>query len=273
MRKILVAFDGSVYAQGALKYAFHIGNPNQDLITGVFIEDLSYLNYINVFGEEYLPMDFEVIDELKSETESQIEKNIEKFKNTCDKHQWNYNVHYDKGVPAYELIRESRFADLIVTGYQTFFSNVENVPDQSILKDLLRDAECPVVAVPQEQESTQNVVLSYNGTSSSMFAIKQFAYLLPQLAEKTTTYCLTHYDDDTGKKLSEEYLNSHFQSIHIKNQDKPPNENLINFTQSLEQPLLVLGSYGKNIFTRFFSTSIAEKIIKQQTIPIFMAHR
>jgi nucleotide-binding universal stress UspA family protein len=274
MRKILVAFDGSVYAEGALEYAFYLGDKSNDIITGVFIEDLSYLNYINVFGEEYLPLDFEAIDELKSDAANKVKENIESFSDTCEEKGWRYDVHYNKGVPAYELIKESRFADLIVMGYQTFFSNVENLSDRNLLKDLLSDAESPVIAVPYEKTTPQQVVLTYNGKPSSMFAIKQFAYLLPRMSKELSTTCLilSSREKET-KDLSKEYLDFHFKHLEYEKMVDEPNEKIISYTQSLSSPLLVMGSYGQNIFKRFFSTSVAEKIIKQQTIPIFIAHR
>jgi nucleotide-binding universal stress UspA family protein len=43
MKKILVAFDGSVFSEGALEYAFALSVEQDAMIVGVFIEDLSYV--------------------------------------------------------------------------------------------------------------------------------------------------------------------------------------------------------------------------------------
>ena len=57
MKKILVAFDAASFSNGALDYAFNFGKENSALIVGVFIEDLSYLGFANLLGEDYFAFD------------------------------------------------------------------------------------------------------------------------------------------------------------------------------------------------------------------------
>src|SRR6185369_5492405 len=180
MKKILVAFDGTSFYEGALNYALNLSKEDGALIVGVFIEDLSYVGYATLFGEDYFTFDARVLQKMEKEAEGKIDENITAFEAKCKAANANYKVHLDKGVPAYELVRESLFADLILLTYQTFFSGVAG--EGSTLKDVLIEAECTVLVVPNEYKPIQTVLLTFDNKPSSVFAIKQFTQLFSKLS-------------------------------------------------------------------------------------------
>ena len=54
------------------------------------------------------------------------------------------------------------------------------------MQEALHDIECPAVVVPENFDFPENNILAYDGSESSVFAIKQFAYLFPELASNNT---------------------------------------------------------------------------------------
>src|SRR5262249_23529063 len=124
MKKILVAFDSTAFSSGALDYALNLMKDQKSLIVGVFIEDLSYIGYMTLFGEDYFAFDKRMLDKMEQEAEGKLDEHMRTFESKCRTANANYKIHLDKGVPANELVRESLFADLIILGYQTFFSSV-----------------------------------------------------------------------------------------------------------------------------------------------------
>src|SRR6187399_2549462 len=107
MKKILVAFDSSAFSESALEYAFHFAPKEEALIVGVFVEDLSYVGYATLFGDDYFTFNPTLIEKMEEEAEGKIGESMKRFEEICRQRQINYKVHLDKGVPVNELVRES----------------------------------------------------------------------------------------------------------------------------------------------------------------------
>ncbi|MCY7410480.1 MAG: universal stress protein, partial [Chitinophagales bacterium] len=181
----------------------------------------------------------------------------------------------DKGVPANELVRESIFSDIIILGYQTFFSGVAG--EGSILKDVLTDAECPVLIVPNEYKPIETLLLAFDGKPSSAFAIKQFTLLFPELVLKANASMIhisnTKENSIEDGELMKEYLTVHYPKINFETLSGQADEVILNFAEVQKNPLIVMGAYGRSGVSRFFSKSAAGKLLKEKSLPIFVAHR
>ena len=275
MKKILVAFDGTVFSEGALNYAFHLSEDGGAMIVGVFIEDLSYVGYATLFGEDYFSFDPTLLEKMEHEAEGKINESIKKFETICRERAINCKVHLDKGVPVNELVRESLFADLIVIGYRTFFSNVAG--EASFLKDILSDSQCPVVAVPENFQNIQSLVLTFDGRAHSVYAIKQFAQIFAGLSDKLQVTLLSirktkeemlEYED-----LMKEYLSIHYKNVTYETLTGQPDEAILNVAERMMNPLIVMGAFGRTGLSRFFSRSTASRLLKEQSLPIFVSHK
>lgn len=279
----MVAFDGSLYSESALNYALEISKEEtENIITGIFIEDLNYAYLFSNFGVD--PTGYELsgdygvyMDELRQSQEEIIQKSREAFINRCEESNANYTTHYDEGVTALELIRESAFADLLIIGYQTYFSNTGRENDQKVLKDILKDAKCPVLIVPEQMRPIKNIIFTYNGQDDSVYAIKHFTYLLkPSFGD--VNYQLLHVQDDSeniviNEDLVREYLHQHYPNIKYEFLEGKPEIKIQEFVTSQPDALLVLGSFGKNALSRLLASSVAEEFLQQKTTPVFIAHR
>ena len=274
MKKILVAFDSSSFSSGALDYALNLARQQKSLIVGVFIEDLSYIGYATLFGEDYFAFDPKLLQRMEKESEGKIDENIAAFTEKCKAANANFKAHRDKGVPANELIYESRYADLIILGYQTFFSNVAG--EASILKDVLIEAECPVMIVPDQYKPIQNILLTFDGKAHSVFAIKQFIQLLPEesvQASATLVHITKSKEETNGSDLMKEYLAAHYSKLKYETLSGQAEEALLSFAEKQTSPLVVMGAYGRSGISRFFSRSTAGKLLKDKSLPIFVAHK
>src|SRR4051794_31749858 len=98
----------------------------------------------------------------------------------CRKNQIQYRVHetYYGPAPA-ELRKETRFADALIIGSEGFYSQEGTLSDY--LKEVLQEAECPVLVVPENYNFPESNILAYDASASSVYAMRQFAYLFPEL--------------------------------------------------------------------------------------------
>ena len=284
MKKILVAFDGSLYSESALKYAVSLSaNEPGNLITGIFIEDLSYAYMFANFGID--PTGYELsgeygeyIDEIRQSEEETIQKSRQAFVDRCEKAGVNYTTHLDEGATAFELIRESIFADLLIIGYQTYFSNLVDNTDQKALKDLLTDAKCPVLIVPENEKPIDNVIFTYNGKDNSVYAIRHYTYLLASSVNNKVNYYLLNIRDHKDENLPNEdliteYLHLHYPGITYEMLEGKPDDKIQEYGEKKSNALLVLGSFGRNALSRLFASSIGEGLLRAKTTPVFIAHR
>jgi nucleotide-binding universal stress UspA family protein len=275
MKKILVAFDGSVFSEGALEYAFDVSRHGGALVVGVFIEDLSYIGYATLFGEDYFTFNPTILEKMEEEAEGKIHESIVRFENICKEKNINYKVHLDKGVPVNELVRESLFADLIVIGFRTFFSNV--MGEATFLKDVLIDAQCPVMAVPDTFQPTEHLLFAFDGKSPSIYAIKQFTQVFSDVYDElpATLLSITKTKEETSEyeELLKEYLSVHYTNISYERLAGLADDAILNVAERMKNPLVVMGAFGRSAVSRLFSRSTASKLLKNQSLPVFVSHK
>lgn len=278
MKKIRLAIDAINPDKNAMEFACYLGRLTKSKVTGVFLENLvaeekPVLKQMQ--GMAY--MDWEV-DEKSAEHKAKIElieKNISFFNEGCINREVSYSLHRDRGVPASELIEESRFADVLVVDAETSFNkHYEGTPTEFV-RDILKKAECPVIIAPERFEAIDEIIFSYNGSSSSLFAIKQFTYLFPQLHDKKVSIIQVNEAgkwQDPDKYKFKEWMIEHYTNFHFEALKGKANMILFDYLYKRKNMFLVMGAYGRNDLSQFFKSSHADLLIKTVTLPIFIAH-
>ncbi len=272
MKKVVIAFDGRHFSDGALEMAAFLNEKSPVLLTGAFLPQVDYARLWSYSGSGRI-LDF---NNPLSADDAAVKENIERFKNWCVKSGVEHRVHdefYDFTLP--ELKKESRFADLLIIGSETFYENAGGKALNEYLKDALHNVECPVIVVPEKFTLPDTTILAYDGSPSSVYAIRQFACLFPELTFQKTI--LVYAGEKTGKSMPDEdnikeLAARHFTDLTIQQLDADPK---IYFTAWLNQnkgAILVTGSFGRSGISRFFHKSFVTDIIRQHQMPVFIAH-
>ncbi|HJS56244.1 MAG TPA: hypothetical protein VJ765_16950, partial [Chitinophagaceae bacterium] len=211
------------------------------------------------------------------EDEKNIEENINRFRRLCEHNNIEYRVHkesYDFTLP--ELKKETRFADLLIIGSETFFANMGISEPNEYIKAVLHGSVCPVLVVPENFSVPESNILSYDGSESSVFAIKQFAYLFPEFVKNPT---LLVYSKDEAKddipdiEYIEELAARHFPDLAIMKLHLDPKEFFPVWIRDKVNAILVSGSFGRSSLSRVIRKSFIKNIIKDHKIPVFITHR
>jgi nucleotide-binding universal stress UspA family protein len=276
-KKILAAFDGTKYSDGASKYAIEIARVTKSLLTGVFVQDMRYINYTYAYAWDQPFIDFTAIDESQKEEGEKIKLNIQLFNRACSEKGVNHKVHLDRGVPLQELLHESAFADLIIIDSHTSFFTLGDKNPSPFLKDFLADSHCPVLIVPHSYTFFDKVVLCYDGSPSSVHAIKLFSYLFPELDQLKTTLVSVNQKSSNHLKDGHNFkdlLASHFSNIEYEILNGNAEEEMVKYLkQNSENAVVVMGAYGRNSLSRFFHQSMSNKIIQEVNVPVFITHQ
>ncbi|HEX6190908.1 MAG TPA: universal stress protein, partial [Chitinophagaceae bacterium] len=262
----------------ALEFACYLGRLTRSKIIGVFLENLvaeerPVLKKVHGMTSIDWELD-EKSDEHKAKMD-EIERNISFFKEGCISGEVCYRVHRDRGVPVRELISESRFADVLVIDAQTSLNKQYEGNPTEFVRDVLKKAECPVIIAPESFEGVDEIIFAYNGSPSSVFAIKQFTYLFPQLHNKKVSVLQVNEAGewhDPNKYKLKEWLNEHYTHLDFEALKGETDTKLLEHLVKRKNIFLVMGSYGRSTFSQFFKHSRADLLIKTVSHPIFMAH-
>lgn len=277
MKKVLAAFDGTKYSEGASKYAMEIAKATNSMLVGVFIHDMRYLNFTYAYAYDQPFIDFKAVEDSQKEDNEKINLNIQLFHRACDEKGIHHKVHLDKGVPLQELLHESLFADILIIDSHTGFFSLGNSAPSPFLKDLLADANCPVLIVPHHYSYFDNAILCYDGSASSIHAMKMFAYLFPELNDIDTT--MVSVNETSSNHLKEnsnlkELARAHFGEMNYEVLHGNADDELFNFLKRKgANTMVVMGAYGRNALSRLFHQSISNRIIKELNMPVFIAHQ
>src|SRR5688500_18864155 len=103
MKKILAAFDGTKYSEGASKYAIELAKATDSMLVGIFVQDMRYLNFTYAYAWDQPFIDFNSIETSQKEEKEKIDLNIKLFKGACEARGVHHKTHLDKGVPIQAL--------------------------------------------------------------------------------------------------------------------------------------------------------------------------
>lgn len=277
MQKILFVTNASFLNASAMEFAAYIAKQNHGKLVGVFLENLKYKPY----PEVKRVLGFPYVEEITAqsvqspETVQEIENNIDLFRNYCVQQDIACIIHRDQGTPVELAIEESRYADLIITDAATSFSYHEESVPTRFVKGILMEAECPVIVAPERFEEVNEVVLCYDGSKSSVFAIKLFTYLCPSFANKDIT--LLHIQESENDHVDArdkvmEWLRIHYTNVSLQLLFGDAGEQLFKTFLGRSDKLLVMGAMGRSGISNLFKQSTAELLLEAVDTPVFIAH-
>ncbi|HTI10566.1 MAG TPA: universal stress protein [Puia sp.] len=260
MEKILLALDPQHINMNTIDFACYLSRLTHSRLTGVFLEDSLSVPVT------HLP---------EKGGKGTTEESILTFKTACDCRGIQTLVHRDRGVPASEVVEESRFADVIIVDPETSFTPKNEPLPGRFVKDILVESECPVVIAPYSFNTIDDIIFSYNGTKSSVFAIKQFAYLFPELRQKKAI--VVSVRDDGEEVLEEqfkikEWMKDHYDEVEYVVLKGSPSDQLFGYLIERKNGIVVMGAYGRGMLSRLFKPSHARLIVKTINLPIFISH-
>lgn len=272
MRKILVAFDGSQYSSGAMQFARRLHLNEKITVTGLFLPHValsSLWSYADAMtGTSFIPF-------VESDNAAIVEKNIQQFERFCRDHSITHTViksFFDLALP--ELRKQTRFADLAIIGSETFYKNV-GTEHSEYLKDALHTAECPVMVVPESYRFPESNILAYDGSDSSVFAIKQFAYLFPEFSENPTTLVTLTPPTNNAETKNDirDLVSAHFSSSSYTSLDMDSKKYFGTWMSEKKSSILVCGAFSRSIISQLFRQSFVEDVLRDHQIPVFISHR
>lgn len=277
MKKFIVAIDGLKYSTGATEYAVHFAKQANAHLVGVFLDDFTYHSY-KIY--ELVSEDQEIMErrlQLEEKDQSVRNRSVEYFEAACRKAGIDHTIHHDRNIALQELLHESIYADLlIIDKKETLMHYEENAPTR-FMRDLLANVQCPVLVVPGKYVPLSKAVMLYDGGPSSVYAVRMFSYIfsaLKYLEIEVVTVKKEKQDLHVpDNKLMKEFMKRHFPTADytvLKGEAQPAI--LKHLATMLGNAVVVLGAYERGMVSRWFKSSLADILMKELNLPLFIAH-
>ena len=271
MTNILLAVKGDSFAIPTLEFAAYLAALNHSRLTALILEAEPAEHAASGASAQQAAKH----GQHAPVAAATISKQEDALQRACADRGIAVRIRYGGNSPLAAVIKESRFADVVVLDASTSFrSNYEGTPTDFV-KDVLKDAECPVVIAPEVFEPIQEVVFTYDGSASSVFAMKQFTYLFPELDEMKVTVLHIdedrHWDDEEKKELGS-WLQNHYSAIGFDSKTGDTTYELLASLFLRRNVFIVMGAYGRSAVSRFFRHSEADLLLKTISRPVFIAH-
>ena len=274
MKKIIIVFDGTQFSEGAFDFAVQLNRLHPVLLTGLFVPQVSTATLWSYTTAMAGPVYSQLFDEDYTEA---VLKNISQFEALCKVNNIEFRVHKsfsDFALP--ELKKETRFADLLIIGGEKFYKDYIGGDPGDFMKDLLHDAECPVLIIPERYNLPKRNIIAYDGSASSVYALKQFAYIFPELTANETLIICSREDSSTklpDEEQVEELARNHYNELKLLKLNIAPKRYFGQWLKEESSIILICGSFSRSSLSQLFNRSFVEDIIADHIVPVFIAHK
>ncbi|MBN8852020.1 MAG: hypothetical protein BGO55_26310 [Sphingobacteriales bacterium 50-39] len=276
MEKILLAMDAMHVNTQTIEFSCYLARLTGSRLTGVFLEDLLSEPAFEAYQQVAQMQAGGITDTQAAAAKAEAtDANIRLFRQACESRGVVPNIHRDRGIPLNEVIKESRFADLVVVDAETSFTRERGPLPGKFVKDVLQESECPVIIAPYTFHAIDEVIFAYNGSASSVWAIKQFAYLFPELKQKKALIVDVKEKNDGAieeQYKMKEWLRQHYNHVEIKVLTGDASDELFGYLIDKKNAIVVIGAYGRGWLSRLLKPSQARIIVKTVNLPLFITH-
>ena len=204
-----------------------------------------------------------------------VEDNGKWVGEACTNRNVCYSIRRNFKISVPKIIRESRFADLIIINPETSMSGKNEGSPTRFVKEILTAAECPVILSPYSFDGISELAFPYDGSEDSVFAIKQFTNLFPALNTKPVS--VIHIDQNGNQPFQEKdklmaLLSPHYSDVKFVHLVGDPGNELFNFLLGKNEMFVVMGAFRRNPAAGLFRQRTSELSLKTINLPFFIAH-
>lgn len=273
MRKVVLAFDGIQFSETALRWVKQLNQLSPLLVTGVFLPRVNYANLWSFADGVGAPL---FVPVLTDDEEHEMEQQVARFRLECEREGMEYRVHKDATDLALpELRKESRYADLVVIGSDKFYQHLGMGEPNTYLKEALHDVECPVIVVPDNAVFPEMNLIAFDGSESSVFAMKMFSYVLPELCQNPTlvVFCGRSNVSYPDESYVREWAARHFETLTFFTLETDSADTFATWISDKTSALVVAGAFARSSLSQLFRKSYMTDLLKAHQLPLFICHK
>lgn len=269
MKKIMAAVDALNFSEHDLKNYIYLAEKARGELTILFLENLA--GEAILLSAVYEGLYAESVKARQEKSRLNRKRLVDFYRHSC----MDVTIRSLEGDLETALITESRFADLLLIKNATSFTGLSDANPPRFIRELLSEAQCPVLMVPDTLYDIEEIIFTYNGTFSSMFAIRQFIQVFDGLGKIPVK--VVYISDDEGKRmpngnLIRDYLGHHFEDIKYLTRGGTAAGELMALTLHKTNAVMTFGAYGRSKTSLFFHRSDVDSLLRTANAPLFITH-
>jgi nucleotide-binding universal stress UspA family protein len=277
MKKILAVIDAVNYKAHQLDVIMSITSLQENSLTVLLLQDTkgAAVLFSSPGMEGLAGAYYDKLRESEHEKKELIEDNYVALKKDCKERGLHCTIKNVKCIAEDEVITESRFFDLLVIGKALSFPYLYDTNPTNFVKNMLTHAQCPVIVLPETIQKIDGVAFCYNGTYASMYAIRAFAALFPELVGRHSEILYVCEKGERTIPLKEylqEYLKAYQAHLTYKILTGHPDQAIQEYLDTRTDLIGTFGAYGRSRVSRFFNSSSADNILRNLKGPVFITH-
>jgi nucleotide-binding universal stress UspA family protein len=272
MNRVVLVLDARTPSSQLIDFGCQTAVGADALLVGMFVENIYSESLVAQSSRE----DYLLSDKVKRRfLVSDTDHSVRLFRHQCNKNNVWSEIIVTQGEPIQEILFNSNFSDLLVIDPSIDFYNDDEEFPSHLARRVLSASPSPVILAPQVNEEIREIVFCYDGSASSIFAIKQFTSLFRSYSGKKATLLQIKKQkdkkgDDSHSQMLE-WLHLHYETVshevHVED-----STGLYDYFFRKRNCMAVMGAYGRNSLSKFFRKSTADPLIRDIDIPIFIAH-
>ncbi|SFV35004.1 hypothetical protein [Thermoflavifilum thermophilum] len=269
MLKILFYTDGMYFKPEILNFPAYLAHLTHTKILEVYLDDM--LNTALWYDQRsFVTIPGQIAEKERYEA---IEKNFQKLLEEADKKGLLVKS-FEDGTSTKELFfKHMRYSDLLLLDIHSLNNPSEDIVRYKFFRDILMYGECPVMLISDSIDHIDEILFAYNGTPSSVFAIKQFSYLFPQFMDKPVRAIYAQETEKMqDKKLLIDWLNAHYMEAYYEETEEKLLDSFLTSYRRNKQIMGVMGSFGRSLLSQMLHKSEALHLMKMLPIPLFISH-
>ena len=272
MKQLLFISAGEAFPEGAFAFLQFLRKQESFHVKGLFFGPL---DYDGMYSSSYVPGSDAYVRTKEKERQAVAEHKAS-FARRCEQANIHFQIHENDEPWSKQLAaKESRFTDLVVASGELFYAELDAQEPNLFLHEVLREAESPVLLVPEDYSAFDQLFFAYDGSKESLYAMKQFSYLFPQyLNLPAEVLYIKEEESETlpDIELLKEYTGRLFSNIGFSKLHFSASGFFPSWIGDKQKALLVSGSFGRSSISYVAKRSFAERVIRDHKLPIFIAH-
>jgi hypothetical protein len=270
--KILFVCIGGHFPEGAFRFLKNLHGFGTISVKGIFFSEM---NIREVAAIRNPPLS-EPFVKPREKARQEVETSKSRFIESCKSVGMRHTVDEIAGTwDTSYFLKETRFADLAVMSGKLISNDMIDDEPNYFIHDSLRNAECPVAAIPDAYTKMDRIIVAYDGQKESMFALKQFTHMFPDYGDLPIE--LVYIKDEDKEEIPEasllkEYSMAHFDAGNMLKLHYHSPHSFNEWLKKKQNVILIAGSFSRSGVSMLLKESFVEKVIRNNSVPVFIAH-
>lgn len=259
LSKLLVAVDSSPYSTNAIKFAIDFGKKFDCIVDALHVIDTMQLEGPFIYDLSGV-LGFEPFINFSAELKKTLEEKgraiLQAFSEMAQNENVKFHSFIEVGIIPITIVETSYEYDMVFIGKKGVNASFERGILGSNIESTIRKIKKPIFIADKNFYEIKNIVVGYDGRDPAKEALDLANACAQNLHAKIH---IVNVKKDENQTLEQ----SDLKITYIK-KEKSVADSLIEYTKSLQNPLLLVGAYNKNRLLEMIIGSTTEAILRKE---------